>query len=229
MTQVTQQPSKLAQVVFKTIYVVLGIIGVLGSLGYFARSFNANFYIFYTNLSNYLCLGFMIVSLIQTVKSFKSNAYGYSTTNPKLKFLFMIMIMVTCLVYNILLAKYYTIADYFFSMSNLTNHLILPIMFVLDWVLFYKRSETKWHYPLLSVIMPLIYVAFILIRALIIGDQTGAILYPYFFLDVSQYGIGGVIGWVCAIAVIFIILAYALYAFDHYKQIKQHFKNQNKN
>lgn len=213
--------NKLFQIIFKTIYVVLGFIGVIGSLGYFSAKFNGNFYIYYTNLSNYICLGFMIASLVETIKSFKSSQEEFCNTAPKFKFMCMIMILVTCLVYNILLAKENTASEYFLSLSNLTNHLILPIMFVVDWILFYEHEQTKWYYPLLSTIMPLIYVVLIVIRALILGNNSGKLLYPYFFLDINTLGFGGFIMWVSILVVIFVALGYLLYFFDNIKNIRQ--------
>ena len=49
------QNNKIAQIVYRTIYITLGFIGIIGSFGYFNRSFNQDFYVMYTNLSNYFC------------------------------------------------------------------------------------------------------------------------------------------------------------------------------
>lgn len=213
--------NKLTQIIFRTIYLVLGVIGILGSFGYFGCSFNGEFYVYYTNLSNYICIAFIAISLVQTIKSFKKEQYGYTTANPTFKFVSMIMIIVTCLVYNILLAKDYSVGDYFLSISNLTNHLILPIMFVLDWILFYEHNKVRWYYPLLSVVMPLIYVVFVLIRALILGASYTGTLYPYFFLNVANLGWGGVIGWIFALVAVFVALGYIIYLLDHLGRFKK--------
>lgn len=209
--------SKLAKVIYQTVYVVLGVIGIIGSLGYFSGSFNTNFYAYYTNLSNYICWGMMLVGLILSVKNFATTDRPQSYA-PKFKFMCVIMILVTCLVYNILLAKDSTPAEYFLSLSNLLNHVILPIMFILDWVLFYEHGQTKWYYPLLCVIMPLIYVVFILIRAAILQGVDGAMLYPYFFLNVEKLGVGMFIVWVAALVAIFVAIGYALVGLDHVKK-----------
>lgn len=199
----------------------MGSIGIIGNLGYFKQSFNADFYLYYTNLSNYICFTVVLVSLVKTIKSFKTNQTGYCETCPK--FMCLIMILVTCLVYNILLAKENTVANYFFSITNLIMHLILPIMFTLDWILFSQHGKTKWFYPLLSVIMPLIYVSFIMIRALILGKNFTGVLYPYFFLNISNLGIAGVAKWIVILVAIFVALGYIIYALDNIQTIKQKF------
>ena len=212
--------NKIVQIIFRTIYIVLGLIGIAGSLGYFKRGLSEDFYLYYTNLSNYICFGVVLFALIKTIKSSKKSLEGYCNALPKFKFMSLIMILVTCLVYNILLSKECTTADYFFSITNLILHLILPIMFALDWILFTEHGKTKWYYPLLATIMPLIYVIVILIRAAIIGNNYHGLIYPYFFLNVTKIGFGGVIGWIAILVVVFVALGYVLFGLDHLKKSK---------
>ncbi len=54
--------NRITQIVFQTVYCVLAVIGLLNSLGYFSADFNEDFYVYYTNLSNYICMGVMFVS-----------------------------------------------------------------------------------------------------------------------------------------------------------------------
>ena len=220
--------NKLTQIIFRTVYIVLGVIGIIGSLGYFKQSFNSNFYVYYTNLSNYICFGVILFLLIKSIKNFGNEQQKSENLLPKFRFMCLIMILVTCLVYNILLAKENTVAEYFFSLSNLIMHLILPIMFTLDWVLFTEHGKTKWSYPLLSLIMPLAYVAIILFRALILGAEYTGLLYPYFFLNVKELGFGGVCVWLVILIAVFLLLGYAIYALDNLQKIKQKLKKQDK-
>ncbi len=126
------QNNKIAQIVYRTIYITLGFIGIIGSFGYFNRSFNQDFYVMYTNLSNYFCIGVTLYLLIKNIRNKDENKI--STSMSIIRFISVIMILVTFFVYNILLAKDKTISDYFFSISNLIMHLILPLMFLVDWI-----------------------------------------------------------------------------------------------
>lgn len=209
--------NKLARIIFLTTYCVLGLIGFMGTLGYFNGEFNNNFYVYYTNLSNYICWVMMIITLVLSIKNYHRQDSPLSVA-PLFKFLCVIMIMVTCLVYNILLAKDYGVSEYFLSLSNLLNHLILPVMFIVDWVLFYQHGHTRWYYPLLCVIMPLVYVIYIVIRAVIIGSNTNALLYPYFFLDINTLGVSGFMLWLMILIAIFIAIGYVLYFCDNLKR-----------
>ncbi len=220
--------NKIARIIYLTAYCVLGLIGFIGTLGYFKRQFNYDFYLYYTNLSNYLCWGLMLITLVLSVKNYHRTDQPLSPA-PCFKFMCVIMIMVTCLVYNFLLASEYGIVEYFLSLSNLLNHLILPIMFILDWVLFYQHNLTRWYYPLLCVIMPLIYVIYIVVRAKIIGNNTTALLYPYFFLDINTLGIGGFITWLVILIAVFVAIGYILYLFDNIKRLRTFISNRTKN
>lgn len=139
------QNNKIAQIVYRTIYITLGFIGIIGSFGYFNRSFNQDFYVMYTNLSNYFCIGVTLYLLIKNIRNKDENKI--STSMSIIRFISVIMILVTFFVYNILLAKDKTISDYFFSISNLIMHLILPLMFLVDWILFNNHNNAKWYYP----------------------------------------------------------------------------------
>lgn len=220
------QNNRTAQIVYRTIYITLGFIGIIGSFGYFNRSFSQNFYLMYTNLSNYFCIGITLYLLIGNIR--KQDENKISNSISIIRFVSVIMILVTFFVYNILLAKEKTISDYFFSISNLIMHVILPLMFMVDWILFNNHNKTKWYYPFLSTILPLIYVAFILIRALILGNSYSGTLYPYFFLNVERLGFGGVALWVIILVVIFIALGYILFMFDRFQMIKGKLKKSEK-
>ncbi len=222
LCEVLMIKNRTIQVIYKTIYVTLGVIGIIGSLGYFDWEFNSTFYVFYTNLSNYICFGVILASLIVSVKAAKKHEDGFCTTAPNFKFLCVILILVTCLVYNFLLTGGKTASDYFGSLSNLLLHLILPIMFVLDWVLFNEHGKLKWYHPLLSTVMPLVYVVLIFIRAGIISacGLTSEVIYPYFFLNVETLGVGGLFMWLAILVAAFVALGYIIFGLDHIKRKK---------
>ena len=73
-------------------------------------------------------------------------------------------------------------------------HIIAPTMAILDWLLFDTHGKLRWRYPLQWLIYPVAYLAFVLVRGLLV---TGPFVYPnlhypYSFLDVDYIGYGGV-------------------------------------
>lgn len=220
--------NRVAQLVFQTIYCVLGVIGAIAGLGIFNASFHGNFYVYYTNLSNYICLGLMFVCLVRTIKAANKKEDGACNVAPRFNFTCVVLILVTFFVYNILLAGEKTALEYFTSLSNMLLHVILPLMFLAHWILFYKHDSVKWYWPLLCVIMPIVYIIFILIRAAIIGPGTDALLYPYFFLNIDKLGWGGFFMWIGILFVVFVALGYIIYALDNIKTIINKFKKSDK-
>ena len=206
-------PKRIPQLIFQTAYCVLALIGILCSLGFFNRDFNEEFFVYYTNQSNYICAGVIFASLLGTYRKAVWGEEGYCTTAPTFTFLSAVLILVTFLVYNLLLADQ-TPLEYFTSLSNVLMHCILPVLFLLHWILFYEHGNMRWYHPLLCAVMPLVYVVFILLRAPIAKGNPCTVVYPYFFLDVDALGIGGFLGWLGILLVGLMALGYLIYGLD---------------
>lgn len=217
-----------AQLIFYTIYCTLGIVGSIASLGIFddINTFRWDFYVYFTNISNFLCLGVMFAALVETVK--KKND-GYVCAAPLLKFIGMLGILLTFIVFNTMLAG---AADrdpqLNWRIGSLLFHVLLPIMYVADWFLFYERKKCKWYYPLASIGFPLAYVLFLLIQAVILKfdssilTPTGAqtpLIYPYFFVNLETQG-PMVLVWIVALAAVFAAVGYAFYGLDRWIKSK---------
>ena len=93
--------NRTAQLIFQTIYCTLGFVGVVASFGIFddINMIRWDFYVHFTNISNFLCIGVMLVALIQTIKKKEDS---FVTTAPLLKFIGMLGILLTFLVFNII-------------------------------------------------------------------------------------------------------------------------------
>ena len=140
--------NRTTQLVFQTIYCTLGVVGVIAALGIFdnINMIRWDFYVHFTNLSNYLCLGIMFAELIQTIKK---NEDEYVTVAPTLKFIGMLGILLTFLVFNILLAGAEgRDPQANWRIGSLCAHVVLSIMYVADWFMFYERKKCKWYYPI---------------------------------------------------------------------------------
>lgn len=201
------------RLIYQSIYCLLAVVGFLAQLGLFQGVLNRSYLVFYTNLSNFLCMIFGFCSLIRTASGRKTENFA-----PGLKFVFLIMISITFILYNGLLANYPSILAYFSSLKNGLNHCILPVLFVLEWFLFYERGKTKWTYPLLSALPPFLYVVYILIRAALLDflGKKAAVVYPYYFLNLPDLGWWGFLRWMGTLLFAFLSLGYALCALDHW-------------
>lgn len=214
--------NRTAQLIYETIYCTLGIVGCIACLGIFddIEMFRWDFYVYFTNISNFLCLGVMIAELVQTVKK---KGDGCVSAVPTLKFVGMLGILLTFLVFNFMLAGAAGRDPQLnWRIGSLTFHVILPIMYIADWFLFYERKKCKWYYPVVSAGFPLAYAIFLLIHAAILRFDssiltptgTGVLIYPYFFVNIDTQGVGGVLMWVAILAVAFIALGFIFFGID---------------
>lgn len=212
--------NRTAQLIFQTIYCTLGLVGIVASFGIFDdyTSFRWDFYVYFTNISNFLCIGIMLAALIQTIKKKEDS---FVTAAPLMKFIGMLGILLTFLVFNIMLAGNRD-PQLNWRIGSLTFHVVLPIMYVAHWFLFYERKKCKWYYPLASVSFPLAYLVFIFTQAAIMGFDTSVLLpgtttpliYPYFFVNLETEGIGGVIRWIVILLAAFVAVGFVFFGLD---------------
>ena len=214
--------NRTAQLIFQTIYCTLGLVGTIACLGIFdnVSVIRWDFYVHFTNLSNFLCIGVMLASLIQTAKKKEDS---YVTTAPVLKFIGMLGILLTFLVFNIMLAGAEgRDPQANWRIGSLCFHVALPILYVADWFLFRERGKAKWYYPVASIGFPLSYAIFLLIQAVIlkfdssilIPTTTTPLIYPYFFVNLDTQGVPGVLMWIGILSAAFVAVGFAFFGLD---------------
>ena len=214
--------NRTVQLIYETIYCTLGLIGCVASLGIFdnINLIRWDFYVHFTNISNFLCIGVMFAALIQTAKKKEDS---YVTAVPVLKFIGMLGILLTFLVFNFMLAGAEgRDPQANWRVGSLIFHVTLPIMYIADWFLFYERKKCKWFYPIVSISFPLAYAVFLLIQAIIlkfdssilIPNSTTPLIYPYFFVNLDTLGVSGVLMWIGILAVAFVAVGFLFFGLD---------------
>ncbi|MCV2231300.1 Pr6Pr family membrane protein [Acholeplasma manati] len=195
-----------ASFIYKSIYLVIGFIGLFLATEIYTGTFNDGFFVYYTNLSNLVAFSLMAYLWFieyQILKG-KPNTFKY----PSVRFVITIMILVTLIIYNTLLGN--ILDPTYWRVRNVIMHLFGPMMVVIDFLLFNPKNNLKWRVILESLILPYLYV----IVTLIIGLFTNS--YPYFFLDVNNIGYGGVLGWVFILTLGFLVLSLALVSYNKF-------------
>ena len=214
--------NRTAQLIYQTIYCTLGVVGCIASLGIFdnINMIRWDFYVHFTNISNYFCLAIMFAGLIQTIKKKEDS---YVSAAPMLKFIGVLGILLTFLVFNIMLAGAPgRDPQANWRIGSLLAHVVLPIMYMADWFLFYERKKCKWYYPIASISFPIAYVIFLLIQAIILNfdssilipTTTTPLIYPYFFVNLETQGVGGVLMWIAILSVAFVAVGFAFFGLD---------------
>ncbi len=216
---------KLIGLCIKLVYIVLAIVGTIFSTRAFDDVFLRDFYIYYTNITNYLCLIAMLICFIVEYKQLSNilknkgdnlNSRKCVVPQKDIKnktldnFIFVcaILIFVTFIVYNIWLADY-SLKNYFLCPYNLLFHVILPIWFIIFAIT--KKSKFTPLAPVYAFAGQTIYVMIIFLRSLIIKNTPGRIIYPYFFLNFETLGFWGSIKWLLFMFVFSCFTGYILY------------------
>ncbi|TCM51508.1 Pr6Pr family membrane protein [Kribbella sp. VKM Ac-2568] len=109
-------------------------------------------------------------------------------------------IAVTGIVYHLVLAATDELSGWG-AFTNVLVHTVTPLLGVLGWLLFGPRRQTDGRIVAWSIVYPLLWLAFTLIR----GEGTG--FYPYPFTDVSLHGYGQVLLNCLLVALLFLALA----------------------
>ena len=192
---------------------VFGFYGII--INCFATGFmgNGSAFLYFTIQSNIaiilITLAFFILKIIGLFlkKDFINNILYH------IKFVFTVGITITFLVFFILLAPTMG-ASYLLSMTNLTVHLIVPLLALIDFFCFDNKISFKKWSPLLGTVFPLCYLGFVFICVglnIRFNDQ----LVPYFFLDyetltwfnITEKGIG-VFYYIIILLILVILLCY---------------------
>jgi hypothetical protein len=85
--------------------------------------------------------------------------------------------------------------------ANFLLHTLAPVVGVLGWLLFGPRGQTDARIVSWSIVYPLLWLAFTLVR----GEFVG--FYPYPFVDVDEHGYPRVLLNCLLVAVLFLALA----------------------
>jgi hypothetical protein len=96
------------------------------------------------------------------------------------------------------------------AIGNQLLHTVVPLLAVLDWLLFDQRGRFRWRHALYWLSFPLGYLAFALVRGLVVDK------YPYPFINVNELGYGGVSISTLVFAVAFWVLGLVFVAIDRF-------------
>lgn len=205
----------LTQMIYRIVLCCVSALAVALTFGIFyvgegPANLTWEFLKYYTNMSNYFVFAVSVIVLADNVKRVKAGEKeGYNRKVRTLKFMTTVMILVTFLVYIILLGEPFT-ADFWRNLGNISYHVFAPLLFILDYFLFEEKKSVSVFAPLLSLVIPLVYVCY----TFILGAAIENFEYPYFFLDVNELGYGGVMVWVVILVAVFTVLGYLLWLFN---------------
>lgn len=204
---------QIISLIFKAILIIIAGYGMMDNFGS-GRWYGFNYY---TVLSNAVVLIYFVCSFAWGVNQMRLGTKKI-TWAPRIQGAVTFTITVTFLIYMFLLAPADIANGKFWNFHNMAVHYIVPIMAIVDWFVFGMRGRLSITDPLRWLGIPIVYFAFILIRAPLFGNigPLGT-PYPYGFIDAQKYGWMHVGTNAVFILVALLILGYLFYFIDTYR------------
>ena len=175
--------------------VVQLVVTANGNGGFFPdnpdRVFNV--FAYFTIQSNLLLGGTTLMLVLQPDRQ-------QSTLLRTLRLNGVLCIAVTGIVYHLVLAPLDDMSGWA-AVANFLLHTAAPVVGVLGWLLFGPRGRTDPRIVAWSIVFPLLWLVFTLIR----GEFVG--FYPYPFVNVTEHGYPRVLLNCLLVAVLFLALA----------------------
>lgn len=168
---------------------------------------------YYTNLSSIVLMFYLFASIFHTGYGlYKYGNRGTSTLFTGLKRAFVMMVTITFLVYHFILvptAFRMNLTYHVHSLPDILIHYVVPLGFILDWLLFDEKGKTRWFDPLTWLLLPLAYLVFVYIRAEVGQPLNSAgVRFPYFFLDIDRLPAGQVAAYIAICAAAVVVIGY---------------------
>ncbi|SEP78938.1 Pr6Pr family membrane protein [Epilithonimonas lactis] len=133
-------------------------------------------------ISYFTILSNLLVALSLTFSTFfHGTKLGNFFASLSVKTAIALYIFVVFVVYNIVLRGIWKPTGWQLFLDNML-HVVIPISYILFWILFVKKQKLRWKHGFFWLIFPLIYLIYSLIRGAIVH------WYPYPFLDAQKLG-----------------------------------------
>jgi len=116
-----------------------------------------------------------------------------------------VYILVVGLIYNLILRVLWKPEGLQMIVNELL-HSVIPVLFLLYWLVFAPKDQLKWKNAWSWLLYPLVYTIYVFI----FGAITG--FYPYPFVDLTQLGPGKTLINVAGVAILFLAFSYLLIA-----------------
>lgn len=146
----------------------------------------------------------IIVAICFTSIAFKPNGkWGQFFLNPQTASAINVYIFVVGLVYNTVLRWQWSPQGWQLIVDNLL-HVVTPLWFLVYWWLYVPKTSLQYNQVWTWLLYPILYCVYILIRGAITA------MYPYFFVDASQYGYGQVSINIAVLVIVFLGLSFLL-------------------
>ncbi len=188
--------NRIFALIWRLLIVVAGIFGLVPML---SSAKSAQILCYFTMQSNIFVVAlFGLLAFLTLKQIIKDGKHGEICHIPTwLQLAIIYFIQITFIVYATMLSNTIFSMASAMAFANILLHYIVPIMALVDWLLFMPHGTVKIKHAACWLTYPACYVVFAFIRAPLGKPFGDGSRYPYFFMDYDKLGLN--IIWVCAI------------------------------
>jgi len=203
-----------------TIFITSGTAWLLTSPGASIPE-RLKYLVYFTNVSILVCFFLYGYITVESLVKFKqTDGYYYrSVKTAFLKGALLVMLVFTMLVFHFGLSMTefaeQVNQNLMNRVVNILLHYAIPVLCVLDWVLFDRKGSFRLIYPIAWLIIPFVYFLLVMLRA-----EFGTLIphtesrFPYFFFDIDDLGFADVLAYALWFAIAFMVMGYIVVLVD---------------
>ena len=206
------------QIILEIIIVLTGACGLVMHSGLVSGNLRKDLFRYYTNLSNLLVVMFFLIRTVVRVTGNYSGFFGRIVFSELWFYSVTMTILLTFGIFHFLLMPSFRKAapesnefKMTHSFSNYCVHYVVPLLSLLNWLIFADKSQLQYKWALIWIVIPWIYVIYATIRGLhgdIIENTDSA--YPYDFMDLGKHGWAVFLRNVLVVTVVFAAIGFLL-------------------
>ncbi len=200
------------RIIFDYSLAILILFGILSQVYLLAGFYTLQVFRFFTLITNSLTFIFLIIQATSLLM------FNNPIKNNFIKGQLISSLFLTGIISLFFYCSYINFTS-ILGFSFFILHVLSPILFYLEYIIFDKKGSFKNKYIYQWLTMPAIYYFYILITSFFI-DSNYPIRFPYFFLDYTSLNIFVYILYIIAISLGLVILHTILIIFDRKKPIK---------
>lgn len=184
------------QIILEVLIVLIGCCGLIMHSGWLTGQPRKDFFRYYTNLSNLLVVMFFLIRTVVRITGNYDGFFGKIVFSEIWFYSVTMTIFLTFGIFHFVLMPSIKNAPsdspefkLTHSFSNYCVHYVVPLLSLLDWLIFADKEALQYKWALIWIVIPWIYVIYATIRGLhgdIIERTDSA--YPYDFMDLGKHG-----------------------------------------
>ena len=179
--------NKIIRISLLSSLIIVGVLGIV--LTALSTDFmgGAAVFLYFTVQSNIFIILMSLIVLVDEIVSWITKKSFINQIILNIKFTATVAITITFIVFFTMLAPLLG-PDYLLSFNNFSLHAIVPILAIIDFIIYDTKTNLSYPKSLIGCIPPLCYVIFVYVGMLFNFQYGENIKFPYFFLDFETNG-----------------------------------------